>query len=80
MRRAEKFLKYFLTPGQDNSWDLGYLIWCALCVEFSWKTWNMTPFDPMTFGTGAAALLAAGAGLQWHSNREAEDHPCLPGS
>ena len=70
----KKWLMYFLTPGNTNSWDLGYLMWIALIVEFAWKTVQLTPFDPVSFGTGSAALLAAGAGLQWHANREDDNH------
>ena len=65
-----KWLQYFLTPGNDNAWDLGYLLWAALVVEFGWKVYVSATFDPMNFGTGAAALLAAGAALQWHANRK----------
>jgi len=65
-----KWFRYFLTPGNDNAWDLGYLVWIALCAEFGYKAMVSTAFDPMTFGTGAAALLAAGAGLQWRANKE----------
>ena len=65
-----KWIRYFLTPGNDNAWDLGYLVWISLCIEFLYKTSVATTFDPMMFGTGAAAILAAGAGLQWHANKK----------
>lgn len=68
----KRWLRYFLTPGNDNAWDLGYLLWCALVVEFGYKTWTAATFDPLAFGTGAGSLLVAGAGLQWHANRESK--------
>lgn len=68
----KQWLKYFLTPGNDNAWDLGYLLWCALIVEFLWKALKSATFDPVNFGTGSAALLAAGAALQWHANNTAK--------
>jgi len=71
------WLKFYLTPGGRNVWDLGYLMWIALVVEFIYKTVAAATFDPMAFGTGSTALLAAGAGLQWHANKE--DDKCQHG-
>lgn len=63
-----KWFKYFLTPGSDNEWDIGYILWCVTVIEFIYKTWTAVNFDPTSFSIGAAGILAAGAGLQWHAN------------
>jgi hypothetical protein len=63
-------LQQWLTPGKSNTWDLMYLLLVAAIVEFLYKSWTQTPFDPTGFGTGFAALVAAGAGLQWYNNKE----------
>ncbi len=50
-----------------------YLLLIAAIVEFLYKSCVATVFDPTGFGTGFAALVAAGAGLQWYNNREDRD-------
>jgi hypothetical protein len=66
------WIRYFLTPGQNNSWDGGYLVWYGLMAEFIWKTATAPVFDFLAFGSGAAGLLAAGAALQWRANHDKE--------
>jgi hypothetical protein len=66
------WIRYFLTPGQSDTWDGGYLIWYCLTIEFIYKTWTAPTFDFLSFGTGAAGLLAAGAALQLRANHDHE--------
>lgn len=66
------WLRYFLTPGQNDTWDAGYLVWFFYAAEFGYKTWTAPTFDMISFGTGAAALLAAGAALQLRANHDKE--------
>jgi hypothetical protein len=65
------WIRYFLTPGQNNNWDGGYLVWYVLIGEFIFKTWTGA-FDATAFGAGAAGLLGAGAALQWRANHDHE--------
>jgi hypothetical protein len=66
------WLRFFLTPGQADQWDAGYLMWFIFCAEYVYKSWTAVAFDLMNFGAGAAALLAAGAALQLRANHDHE--------
>ena len=52
--------------GRDNSTvDLGRVLWAVLTLtlavlEAHAALWRLQPFDPVAFGGGAAAILAAG--------------------
>ena len=71
-KRTGRKIKFFLTPGQRNTWDVPFLVWLVIVAEFIYKTWTGPTFDSVTFGTGAAALLGTAGALQWRANLDGE--------
>lgn len=64
-----------LFTGKDNlTWDLGRVLWAKMALAYvglsGWHVIHATAFDPVAWGTGAAAVLAAGGaaiGLKAHT-------------
>ena len=58
------WFKYVLTD-ENNQWDIGILVWLALCITFVYRGWTAVPFDFSSFGFGSGALLGGGGALKW---------------
>ncbi len=64
-----------LFTGRDNStWDLGRVLWAKMATAYvglsAWHVLHAGGFDPVAWGAGAAAVLAAGGaaiGLKAHA-------------
>lgn len=64
-----------LFTGRDNTtWDLGRVLWAKMALSYvalsAWQVTHGGAFEPVAWGTGAAALLAAGGaaiGLKAHT-------------
>jgi len=59
-------LKTLFTGKDNTSYDLGRVLWAfltvALVVQEAVAVYRGQPFDPITFSTASAAMLAGGAG------------------
>lgn len=65
MNLIAQIIKDWFTGSDGTSYDVGRMLWVASCVVFCvlacWAVMvNEQPFDPLGYGTGLAAVLAAG--------------------
>lgn len=59
-------IRHLLTGADNQTYDIGRVLWAKLVLAYIGMTvWQVAighPMDPMTWATGAGAILAAGAG------------------
>lgn len=69
------FFKDLFTEADNQTWDLGRFQWLVgTVVFFSLSFWAYgfrgQAFDPVTWGAGFGAVLAAGGGMIWMKDKE----------
>ncbi len=74
-----KFVRELFTEADNTTWDLGRLQWFVGTLVFfalsGWAYgWRGQTFDPVSWGTGLGAVLAAGGGMIWMKDKEHHDH------
>src|ERR1700675_573488 len=69
---SKNWIRYFLTPGRNNRWDLGYLIWLVGCGLYLYRGFTAT-WDFVSYGAGLVAVLGSGKAMEWLSNRSDMD-------
>lgn len=72
-----RFITDLFTEADNDTWDLGRIMWALGVVMFfglSVMAYGVfrQAFDPITFGTGFAAVLGAGGGMIWMKSKEQE--------
>lgn len=65
MNLIARIIKDWFTGSDGTSYDVGRMLWVASCIVFCvlacWTVIvNQQPFDPLGYGGGLAAVLAAG--------------------
>lgn len=64
MKAINKFLKDLFTGKDNQTWDLGRILWFQGCIVYFGMTFYAIfkgqAIDPMNWATGFGALLAAG--------------------
>lgn len=70
-----KFIRDVFTEADDATWDLGRFQWfVGTVVYFCLSGWAYIVkgqvFEPVTWGAGLAAVLAAGGGMVWMKSHE----------
>lgn len=71
-----KFIADLFTESDGKTWDLGRFQWFVGTIVFFALsifayTWKGQAFEPVTWGGGLAAVLAAGGGMIWMKGKEA---------
>lgn len=71
-----KFIRDAFTESDGVTWDLGRFQWFVGTVVFFGLSafayiFKGQPFEPVTWGAGFAAVLAAGGGMVWMKSKEA---------
>lgn len=61
-----KFLKHIFTGIDNQTWDLGRILWAKISVVYcaisAGQVWAGHTFDPQSWAIGAGTILAAGGG------------------
>lgn len=70
-----KFIRDVFTESDGTTWDLGRLQWFVGTIAFFALSgfayvFKGQPFEPVTWGAGLAAVLAAGGGMVWMKSKE----------
>ena len=70
-----KFISNMFTEADNVTWDLGRVQWfVGTVVFFALSAWAYgykgQAFDPVSWGGGLAAVLAAGGGMIWMKSKE----------
>jgi len=70
------FVKNLFTEADGVTWDLGRLQWFVGTVVYFGLSgyvyvFKAQAFDPVAWGAGFAAVLAAGGGMVWMKSKEA---------
>ncbi|MCA1995714.1 MAG: amino acid ABC transporter substrate-binding protein [Armatimonadetes bacterium] len=79
-----RFFTDLFTTADGVSWDVGRVLWAlAVCWFLGLSTYavvgNAQPFDPISWGTGLAAVLAAGGAALWaKKDTEPPPDPTIP--
>ena len=68
-------LKNLLTEADNSTWDVGRFQWAAGTVVFFLLSlysygYKGQPFDPVTWGAGFGAVMAAGGAMIWMKAKE----------
>lgn len=68
-------LRDLLTEANNTTWDVGRLQWAAGTVVFFALSifayaFKGQQFDPVTWGAGFGAVMAAGGAMIWMKNKE----------
>lgn len=68
-------VKQLFTEADNTTWDVGRFQWAAGTVVFFLLSlfaygYKGQPFDPVLWGTGFGAIMAAGGGMIWAKAKE----------